>query len=303
MKNLIILAKSIAHSKSVIEVLNGIARLPAGELNMTISADVPDGAYNPRLAAAGILHPCEAPEFKPLSTPGGITDNTIGIDLKMLRALALSMSVKDVRYQLKGVHINAVDRYFEATDGHRVARVPLPADCVVKESFIIPGDAVRAILRSKLTTLQYGAMHGVAKRDGSSLALWFKGVDGRYPDIASRWSTVIGGGKFGIDADAVKQMEVYRKAAKLKFMPVYFNKEAQVLKARKYTLDERTFEIIHQVPARVTCDAAFSAGYLTDVLAQGCDEFALVASGAWFGALLATNSRLGLETVVMPVSR
>lgn len=118
---------------------------------------------------------------------------TINIEMKNLRAVALAMAVKDIRYYLCGVLVeyNGAETRLVATDGHRLHAVIVENSGIVTEpvSFIMPSDFVKACLKVKaprhdkapVIVLNYFAGKIEARLpDGMS----FSGMalDGRFPD-------------------------------------------------------------------------------------------------------------------------
>lgn len=312
-QKLALLAKAVAQPYESISVKDGTAVLLIGKNSdccggrsyMTDLVGIPDGLYNTKLAAVGIWQVSQASTQR-VFPPAGDMSNFIDLDPAVLKSLALVMSDRDVRQSLNGVHINAVGRFLEASDGHRITRVAFPGGCdFVDESVIIPKDAVRAMIRNKMTTLHYSKKHGVAERNGSTMRLLFETVDSKFPDVSRVWPTGQEVGNFTLDSRAVKQVAAYRTAMKARTLPVFFSQSAQAIEVRNYTTDmntrERVFEVVYQLPAPVTHDACFESDHLSDVLAQGCDEFHIILSGAWKNGLVAVNQGKALVTVVTGV--
>ena len=75
------------------------------------------------------------------------------INQKDLRAVSLAMAVKDIRYYLQGVYIeaNGAETRLIATDGHRLHMVIQEESGPVVEpvTFIMPADMVKKCLTAK----------------------------------------------------------------------------------------------------------------------------------------------------------
>lgn len=118
----------------------------------------------------------------------------IEIRQKDLKAVALAMAVKDIRYYLQGVLIegNGAVTRIVATDGHRLHMVQVENAGAVSEpvAFIMPSDMVKHCLKVKaprgdsnpLICLDYDPSGKIEARlpDGSSILA--SAIDGTFPD-------------------------------------------------------------------------------------------------------------------------
>jgi len=119
----------------------------------------------------------------------------IEIRQKDLKAVALAMAVKDLRYYLQGVLIegNGAVTRIVATDGHRLHIVQIENAGAVSEpvAFIMPSDMVKHCLKVKaprgdsnpLICLDYESVGGKIEArlpDGSSIVA--SAIDGKFPD-------------------------------------------------------------------------------------------------------------------------
>lgn len=118
----------------------------------------------------------------------------IEIRQKDLRAVALAMAVKDIRYYLQGVLIeaNGAVTRIVATDGHRLHMVQIENAGAVSDpvAFIMPSDMVKHCLKVKaprgdsnpLICLDYDPSGKIEAKlpDGSSILA--SATDGTFPD-------------------------------------------------------------------------------------------------------------------------
>lgn len=119
----------------------------------------------------------------------------IEIRQKDLKAVALAMAVKDLRYYLQGVYIeyNRAQTRIVATDGHRLHIIQTEGAGMVCQpiSFIMPSDMVKHCIRAKgprgivdpIITLSYEGSGKIEAKlpDGSSIVA--SATDGRFPDF------------------------------------------------------------------------------------------------------------------------
>jgi DNA polymerase-3 subunit beta len=120
----------------------------------------------------------------------------IEIKAKDLKAVALAMAVKDVRYYLQGVHVesNGVTTRIVATDGHRLHIVQThdeSAAVTQPVSFIMPTELVKHCLKVKgprqdkepRIFLDFSESGKIEARlpDGSSIVA--SATDGKFPDF------------------------------------------------------------------------------------------------------------------------
>lgn len=121
----------------------------------------------------------------------------IEIRQKDLKAVALAMAVKDLRYYLQGVLIefNRAQTRIVATDGHRLHIIQTEGSSMVCQpiSFIMPADLVKHCIKVKgprgivdpIITLSYESVEGKIEArlpDGSSIVA--SAIDGKFPDYA-----------------------------------------------------------------------------------------------------------------------
>jgi DNA polymerase-3 subunit beta len=118
----------------------------------------------------------------------------IEIRQKDLKAVALAMAVKDLRYYLQGVFIayNRAQTRIVATDGHRIHMIQIEGSGMICEpvSFIMPTDLVKHCIRVKgprgikdpIVSLSYDPSGKIEARlpDGSSIVA--SAIDGKFPD-------------------------------------------------------------------------------------------------------------------------
>lgn len=118
----------------------------------------------------------------------------IEIRQKDLKAVALAMAVKDLRYYLLGVLVeyNRAQTRIVATDGHRMHMIQTEGSGMVCQpvSFIMPADLVKHCIRVKgprgikdpIVSLSYDPSGKIEARlpDGSSIVA--SAIDGKFPD-------------------------------------------------------------------------------------------------------------------------
>lgn len=119
----------------------------------------------------------------------------IEIRQKDLKAVALAMAVKDLRYYLQGVLIefNRAQTRIVATDGHRLHMIQIEGSGMACQpvSFIMPADLVKHCIKVKgprgivdpIITLSYESVGGKIEArlpDGSSIVA--SAIDGKFPD-------------------------------------------------------------------------------------------------------------------------
>jgi DNA polymerase-3 subunit beta len=148
------------------------------------------------------------------------------INQKDLRAVSLAMAVKDIRYYLQGVYIeaNGAETRLIATDGHRLHMVIQEESGPVVEpvTFIMPADMVKKCLTAKaskadkcpkiLVTYDQGKICARLP-DGSEIVQF--ALDGKFPDYRRIIPAHDGGAPesciFNPDyvSDAIKGFSIY----------------------------------------------------------------------------------------------
>lgn len=166
--------------------LGDIARKLAGD---TVTIDTADGFATVKAGRSRFKLPMrDAADFPSLSG-GGQPVTSFTIDsaelARMLNATVLAVSTEATRYYLNGVYLHHIDGSLRAvaTDGHRLARVDIPAPegAEALPGIIVPTKMVHEMARlaGSVTVVANTTSIGVSAGD---VAVTSKLIDGRFPD-------------------------------------------------------------------------------------------------------------------------
>jgi len=147
-----------------------VSRMDDGE-----PVEIADGAVSASSGSYG-LAACDAadyPAMPAVEAPSADLDITAGV-----RACLMATSTDAAKAILQGIHL--ADGYMEATDGHRLVR--LPVDLPDGINLTLPASTMK-LLQDR--TVGIAAANGQAVIDaGDGITIYSRILDGTYPDVA-----------------------------------------------------------------------------------------------------------------------
>jgi DNA polymerase-3 subunit beta len=147
-----------------------VSRMDDGE-----PVEIADGAVSASSGSYG-LAACDAadyPAMPAVEAPSADLDITAGV-----RACLMATSTDAAKAILQGIHLS--DGYMEATDGHRLVR--LPVDLPDGINLTLPASTMK-LLQDR--TVGIAAANGQAVIDaGDGITIYSRILDGTYPDVA-----------------------------------------------------------------------------------------------------------------------
>lgn len=148
-----------------------VGRMDDGE-PVTLS----DGAVSASSGSYGlaVCDPADYPAMPVVEAPSADLDLTAGV-----RACMAAVSTDSSKQILQGIHMAA--GFMEATDGHRLMRVPVALPDGI--DLVLPASTMK-LLRDRMVTV--AAATGQAVIDaGDGITIYSRILDGKYPDVAA----------------------------------------------------------------------------------------------------------------------
>ena len=245
------------------------------------------------LSAAGASYrlathdPADYPDLPVVDAPGADVDLTAGV------AACMSCCSTDAsKAILQGIHL--ANGYMEATDGHRMMRLPVPLPDGL--NLVLPAATMRLLAERSISIAAAGG-HAVINA-GDGVVIYSRILDGTYPDVAKL-----------IPESFKHQLTVNRRA-----LAAALDRVSMVAEIVKLTAKDGQLEITAESDASNGCETlccdgtskgtwAFNVHYLLTGLKafRGHDEVTINANSATTPVVIRPTGDNDVTYLVMPV--
>ena len=267
-----------------------VSRMDSGE-----PIELSDGALSAASGSYG-LAVCDAADYPAMpvvEAPGAELDLTTGI-----RACMVAVSSDASKQLLTGIHLGS--GFMEATDGHRLMRVPV--DLPDSTDLVLPAATAR-LLQDRTVTLAAAAGQAVIDA-GDGITIYSRILDGTYPNVAALLPTSF---EHTLELD---RHRLVRALERIALIAEAHNSVVQLLIGDKGTMiisaeaDANSgTEAIKYTGTSGKLALAFNVHYLLDGLKamRGHDTVTLSANAPTTPVVLTPSGNNGVTYLVMPV--